>query len=107
MSLYKVASSCTLLIRDSKILEYETSTLPLKYDNIFDLYEIDLIKNDLILLMTDGVYDFIDKKSLYAYIISISYLDTDKLVYNIGKYIYDISYKKLKDDTSILAIKVV
>ena len=44
---------------------------------------------------------------LYIHIfLSISYLEPDKLVYNIAKYIFNESNKKLHDDTSILAIKV-
>lgn len=56
--------------------------------------------------MSDGVFDFSNIKALYSYILSISYLEPDKLVYNIAKYIFNESNKKLHDDTSILAIKV-
>lgn len=56
--------------------------------------------------MSDGAFDFSNIKGLYAYILSISYLDPDKLAYNIAKYIFNESNKKLHDDTSILAIKV-
>lgn len=56
--------------------------------------------------MSDRVFDFSNIKALYSYILSISYLEPDKLVYNIAKYIFNESNKKLHDDTSILAIKV-
>ena len=56
--------------------------------------------------MSDGVFDFSNIKALYSYILSISYLEPDKLVYNIAKYIFNESNKKLHDDISILAIKV-
>lgn len=105
-NLFKVASSTTLLLRDNKIIEYKTKTLPIDFDSVLDLYEIDLKKNDIILLMSDGAYDYINIKALYSYILSISYLDPDKLVYDIAKYIFIQSNKKLKDDTSILGIKI-
>lgn len=104
--LFKIASSTSLLIRNNQIKEFNTKTLPIDFDGILDLYEIDLEKNDIILLMSDGVFDFSNIKALYSYILSISYLEPDKLVYNIAKYIFNESNKKLHDDTSILAIKV-
>lgn len=104
--LFKIASAPTLLIRNNKIKEFTTKTLPIDFDSVIDLYEINLEKNDIILMMSDGAFDFSNIKSLYAYILSISYLDPDKLVYNIAKYIFNESNKKLHDDTSILAIKV-
>ena len=104
--LFKIASAPTLLIRNNKIKEFITKTLPIDFDSVIDLYEINLEKNDIILMMSDGAFDFSNIKSLYAYILSISYLDPDKLVYNIAKYIFNESNKKLHDDTSILAIKV-
>lgn len=104
--LFKIASSTTLLIRNNQIKEFNTKTLPIDFDGILDLYEIDLEKDDIILLMSDGVFDFSNIKALYSYILSISYLEPDKLVYDIAKYIFNESNKKLHDDTSILAIKV-
>ena len=104
--LFKIASAPTLLIRNNQIKEFTTKTLPINFDGVLDLYELNLEKNDIILIMSDGAFDFSNIKKLYDYILSISYLDPDKLVYDIAKYIFNESNKKLHDDTSILAIKV-
>lgn len=104
--LFKIASAPTLLIRNNQIKEFTTKTLPINFDGVLDLYELNLEKNDIILIMSDGAFDFSNIKRLYDYILSISYLDPDKLVYDIAKYIFNESNKKLHDDTSILAIKV-
>lgn len=105
-TLYKVASEETIFIRNNKIKALETNTLPIEFDNILDSYTFEFEKNDLVLIISDGVLNFVDKKALYSFILAKSYLSPDKLVYQIGKYIYQASNKKLQDDTSIVAIRI-
>ena len=105
-TLYKVASEETIFIRNNRIKALETKTLPIEFDNILDSYSFEFEHNDLILIISDGVLNFVDKKALYSFILSKSYLSPDKLVYQIGKYIFEVSNKKLQDDTSIVAIRI-
>ncbi len=105
-TLYKVASEETIFIRNNRIQALTTKTLPIEFDNILDSYSFEFEHNDLILIISDGVLNFINKKALYSFILAKAYLSPDKLVYQIGKYIYEASNKKLLDDTSIVAIRI-
>ena len=105
-NLYKVASSVTLLIRNEQIYEYITDTLPLGSGDIITKYDIDLQYYDLILLLSDGITDQVDKKSLYKYIKSICREKTEKISSLLSEFVYHKSGGKLKDDLSVIAIKI-
>ncbi len=102
--LYKIGSTTTYLIRGNDIYSYENHTLPLNLDISSSSYNIEFFHNDIILLMSDGIADFITKEKLF----NISYNNTpDIIIDNIIKYIEKKEGNILKDDASIIVIKVI
>ena len=102
--LYKIGSTTTYLIRGNDIYSYENHTLPLNLDTSSSSYNIEFFHNDIILLMSDGIADFITKEKLF----NISYNNTpDIIIDNIIKYIEKKEGNILKDDASIIVIKVI
>lgn len=105
-SLYKVASSKSIIIRDHKAILYQTNTLPLAEGGIISSYEITLQIDDLIILCSDGVSDHISDEELNDFLLYACNLPVNKIVYELSKLIYTKSNNKFDDDLSIIAIKI-
>lgn len=100
--LYKIGSTSTYLIRGNDIYSYENHTLPLNLDVSQSSYNIEFFINDIILLMSDGIADFITKEILFKLSLNNN---PDTIIDNIINYIQ----KKegiLKDDASIIVVKI-
>ncbi len=105
-SLYKVASSNTYQIAKNKLLIYKTDTLPLEMSGDMTSHILNLNLGDTIILASDGLSEVTDIKNVTDYIKAISHKDANKIVYELAKFIYDESKCNLKDDISIIAIKL-
>ena len=101
--LYKIGSTNTYLIRGNDIFCYENHTLPLNLDVSQSSYNIEFFINDIILLMSDGIADFITRDILFKLSINNN---PDVIIDNIINYIQKKEGNILKDDASIIAIKI-
>ena len=101
--LYKIGSTSTYLIRGNDIFSYENHTLPLNLDVSSSSYNIEFFINDIILLMSDGIADFITKEELFNLSLNNN---PDVIIDNIITYIQKKEGNILKDDASIIAIKI-
>ena len=57
---YAAANNAPIIIREGEIIEYEADKMPVGIgvrDEAFKLFKMDVVKNDLILVYTDGFAD--------------------------------------------------
>ncbi len=103
LNLYKMGSTSTYIIHNNDIKVLENKALPLKLDDLSSSYEIEYFKGDTILLISDGISDFITKDELKM----ISYeLDSDIILEEIISIIRKKENNELKDDASLIVIKI-
>lgn len=103
LNLYKLGSSTTYIYHDKSLKTFENKTLPLKFDDINSSYEMEYFKNDVILLFSDGISDYLTKDDLLL----INFNNSSECI--VSDIITKLKNKesKLKDDASIIAIKIV
>lgn len=103
LNLYKLGSSTTYIYHDKSLKTFENKALPLKFDDLNSSYEMEYFKNDVIILFSDGISDYLTKDELEL----INYTNnSEKIVNDIISKLKD-KEKTLKDDASIIAIKIV
>ena len=104
LNLYKMGSTSTYIVHNDILTSYENKSLPYKLDDINSSYEIEFFKNDTIILASDGISDFITKKEF-------SYVDYTKssaeILENIINIIKQKENNELKDDASLIVIKII
>ena len=105
LNLYKLGSTTTYIYHNGDLISYENKTLPLKLDDLNSSYEIEFFKNDIILLLSDGISDFISKQELQY---NINYNENPEGIINqIINKIKEKENNELKDDASLIVIKVI
>ena len=102
--LYKLGSTTSYIIHSNEFITLENRALPLKLDDINSSYELELMVGDIILLMSDGISDFLTKDELE----DINYSNnseeiTNEIIFKLKKKVNN----NLQDDASILVIKVI
>ncbi|MGM9968785.1 MAG: SpoIIE family protein phosphatase [Anaeroplasma sp.] len=103
LNLYKMGSTTTYIIHSGQIQAYENKALPFKLDDINSSYELEYFKDDVILLLSDGISDFISIKELNEIDYSNS---TDYILSTIINKIKQKENNELKDDASLIVIKI-
>ena len=106
LNLYKLGSSTTYLSRGEKIIPIYNNNLPFGINDLITKEEYILSNNDLIVLVSDGVNDYIDEHVLTDFITSIKDEAPHKIVYEILQKIYYENKNTIKDDMSCIAIKM-
>ena len=106
LNLYKLGSSTTYLSRGDKIIPIYNNNLPFGINDLITKEEFQLNDEDLIVLVSDGVNDYIDEESLTKYIQTIKHELPHKIVYEILQKIYHENKNTIKDDMSCVAIKI-
>ena len=104
MNLYKLGSTTTYVYHNFNLIGYENKSLPLKLDDINSSYEIEFYKDDIILLLSDGVTDFLSKDELF--LIIDPNLSSSDIMNNITNKVKE-KETNLKDDLSVIVIKVI
>ena len=102
--LYKLGSTTSYIIHSNEFITLENRALPLKLDDINSSYELERMVGDIILLMSDGISDFLTKDELE----DINYSNnseeiTNEIIFKLKKKVNN----NLQDDASILVIKVI
>lgn len=105
INLYKVASSETFIISNNKLFTYKTDSLPIHLASDITKHELKLKIGDTILLASDGL-SLVDQNKLSSFIKANAYLEPNKLVYDLAKYVFSEQNNKLEDDISLIAIKI-
>ena len=105
-NLYKVASACSFLVRGNHVFEFETDTLPLGADLEITKHEIELEDYDVILIVSDGVTDFVNRNELLFFMKEISIKTPDKIASELSQFIFEKQKNSLNDDASIIVIKI-
>ena len=104
MSLYKLGSTSTYIYHNNDLIVYENKSLPYKLDDLNSSYEIEYFIDDVILLISDGISDFISKNDLLT---NVNFSNSSN---NILDDILELINKKekngLKDDASVIVIKI-
>jgi serine phosphatase RsbU (regulator of sigma subunit) len=104
MNLYKLGSTTTYIYHNFNLIGYENKSLPLKLDDINSSYEVEFYKDDIILLLSDGVTDFLSKDELF--LIIDPNLPSADIMNNITNKVKEKEVN-LKDDLSVIVIKVI
>lgn len=104
-TLYKMGSTFTYLVKKKDIITYANSNLPFGINDLIMTEELELEKNDLIVLMTDGITDSIDENKLKEFILLNQFKEPQKLVYEILQLI-EKQNSVIKDDMSIIILKI-
>ena len=105
LNLYKLGSSTTYLSRGEKIIPIYNNNLPFGINDLISKEEYVLSDEDLIILVSDGVNDYIDEDTLIKYIESLKNELPHKIVYEILQKIYHENKNMIKDDMTCIAIK--
>jgi stage II sporulation protein E len=104
LNLYKLGSTTSYIYHNYSLISYENKSLPLKLDDINSSYEIEFYKDDIILLLSDGVTDFLSKDDLFLAI--DPHLSSHEIMLSITNKVKE-KEKNLKDDLSMIVIKVI
>ena len=93
------------IYHNKELALFENRALPLKLDDINSTYEIEFFKDDVIILISDGISDFLSKEDLST---DNNYsLSSNKIVEDIINKLKKKENNDLKDDASIIVIKVI
>lgn len=106
LNLYKLGSSTTYISRGDKIIPIYNNNLPFGINDLITKEEFQLIDDDLIVLVSDGVNDYINESTLTKYIETLKHEQPHKIVYEILQRIYHENKNTIKDDMSCIAIKI-
>lgn len=106
LSLYKLGSSTTYISRGNKIIPIYNNNLPFGLSDLITKEEFSVSDGDLIILVSDGINDYIDESVLLNYINTIKDESPHKIVYEILQKIYYENGNQIKDDMSCVAIKL-
>ena len=82
------------------------NNLPFGINDFITKEEYRLEKGDLIVLVSDGINDYIDERVLINYIENLKNELPHKIVYEILQKIYYDNGNKIQDDMSCVAIKI-
>lgn len=105
LNLYKLGSTTTYIYHNDDLMPFENKALPLKLDDINSSYELEYYKNDVIILLSDGISDFISRLEIKN---EVDFNSTSEEILN--QIINKLKQKQnndLKDDASIIVIKIV
>ena len=106
INLYKLGSSTTYISRGDKIIPIYNNNLPFGISDLITKDEFSAEDGDLIILVSDGINDYIEEKSLIKYIETIKDEPPHKIVYDILQKIYYENKSQIKDDMSCIAVKI-
>ncbi len=104
--LYKMGATTTYIISKNKITPIYNNNLPFGIDDLVAKEELQLNHNDLIVMISDGVTEHIDEVKLTNYLEEIKNEKPHKIVYDIMQKVYEENNQMIKDDMSILAVKL-
>lgn len=105
LNLYKLGSTTSYIYHNNELQAFENKALPLKLDDINSSYEVEFFKDDVILLFSDGISDFLTPLEIKNEIDFT--LSTDQIMNNILFRLKKKENNDLKDDASIIVIKVI
>lgn len=106
LNLYKLGSSTTYLIKSDKVMPIYNNNLPFGITDLITKEQYILEDNDLIVLVSDGINDYIDEKKLIVFLDSLKKETPHKIVYEVLQRIYYENKNQVNDDMSCIAIKV-
>ncbi len=105
LNLYKLGSTTSYIYHNNELQAFENKALPLKLDDINSSYEVEYFKDDVILLFSDGISDFLTPLEIKNEIDFT--LSTEQIMNNILYKLKKKENNELKDDASIIVIKVI
>ena len=106
LNLYKMGSSTTFILRDNCVVPIYNNNLPFGINELIIKEQYTLKDNDLVILVSDGVTDYIDEQLLIKYIETLKNEAPHKIVYEILQKIYYENNKQIKDDMSCVVLKL-
>ena len=106
LNLYKLGSSTTYISRGDAIIPIYNNNLPFGISDLITKEEIKLKNDDLIILVSDGVNDYVSEAVLSNFINNIKHESPHKIVYEVLQLIYHQNNYFAKDDMSCIAIKI-
>lgn len=105
LNLYKLGSTTSYIYHNRELRAFENKALPLKLDDINSSYEVEYFKDDVILLFSDGISDFLTPLEIKNEVDFTR--STDEIMNHILNKLKKKENNELKDDASIIVIKVV
>lgn len=105
LNLYKMGSTTSYIYHNNELMSLENKALPLKLDDINSSYEMEYFKGDVIILLSDGISDFISKLEIKNEVDFT--LTSENILNQIINKLYKKENNELKDDASIIVIKII
>ncbi|MFI3251951.1 MAG: SpoIIE family protein phosphatase [bacterium] len=105
--LYKMGATTTYVVSSGNIKPIYNNNLPFGIDDLITKEEISLQANDLVIMVSDGVSEHIDEVKLTNYIKEIENEKPHQIVYDLMQKVYNENNQIIKDDMSIIAIRLV
>jgi stage II sporulation protein E len=106
LNLYKMGSSTTYIFRNNQVIPIYNNNLPFGISDLIIKEQFTLKDNDLVILVSDGVTDYISENVLIDYIEKLQKEAPHKIVYEILQKIYYENNNQIKDDMSCIVIKL-
>lgn len=105
LNLYKLGSTTSYIYHNQELQAFENKALPLKLDDINSSYEVEFFKNDVILLLSDGISDFLSALEIKNEIDFNA--SSEEIMNHIINKLKKKENNELKDDASLIVIKVI
>lgn len=106
LNLYKLGSSTTYISRGDKIIPIYNNNLPFGINDLITKEQFTISNDDLIILVSDGISDYIDESKLISFIETIKNESPHKIVFEILQKIYYENGKVINDDMSCIVVKI-
>ena len=101
-----MGSSTTYISRGDKIVPIYNNNLPFGISDLITKEEYSISDGDLIILVSDGINDYISEDILIKYIETLKSEAPHKIVYEILQKIYYENGNQIKDDMSCVVLKL-
>lgn len=106
LNLYKMGSSTTYIYREGKVYPIYNNNLPFGINDLITKEQFNLKNDDLVILVSDGVTDYINENTLINFIENLHKESPHKIVYEILQKIYYENNNQIKDDMSCIVLKL-
>ncbi len=105
--IYKMGATTTFIIKDNNVIPIFNKNLPFGIDDMVTKEEIVLNTDDLVIMISDGVTEHIDEEKLTNFLYSKKLDKPHQIVYDLMQKVYSENNNVIKDDMSIIALRIV
>lgn len=104
--IYKMGATTTFVVKQHETFPIYNKNLPFGIDKLITTEEITFEDNDLVIMISDGITEHIDEAKLMNYLNEIKEKKVQQIVYDIIQKVYNENNHTIKDDMSVVAIRI-